>query len=619
MNLTETSRQQLENPTLLQDEQAMTRCRLAAELIDCGQYESASDELGDLWRGVDKRPFIDDLTQPIAAEVLLQCGALLSGMGSARNITGAQESAKDLISESQRLFELLDMPAKAAEAQSELAVCYWRLGAFDEARVTQDEAARTVGGSDQELKAKILIRRALIEIWACRYHDALEVLNQTESFFKSLSHPLKARWHGHMGIVLRRLGIAERRVDYLDRAIIEFTAAIYHCEQTRNDRYGAIARNNLAMLLYRVGRHNEAYEHLDRAASIFSKLNDTGTLAMVNESRARVLLAEHRFEEAMDVIEKVVQDFEVGGEQSCLTDALCLQATLMAKLGDHPNSLSVFQRAIEVGATAGALEHAGHAALGLIETHGSERLSDLDAYTAYRRADEFLKGTQDAEDVSRLRMCAKIVMQRLMGSQLSDSDFVLKKAVQRYEARFIEAALQRTGGKISQAALILGLSHQTLSNILKYRQNNLKDKRLPPTPRRKSILRHDIGSRRRKTTHKSVLYIENDKTLAKAVKVSLEREGFVVDVKVNGVSGLSSLKRNKMYDVLIFDNEQQGINGISLARQARELQHRRATPIIVISSDDVATESYRAGASLFLRKPDEVDKLTANVKRLLSD
>lgn len=619
MNLTETLQQGLENSELSTNERVVLRCQTAAEFIHRGQYEYARDALGDLWTGVGRRPVIEGISEATAAELLLQCGALSSGMGSARNLSGAQEKAKDLVSEAQRLFGSLELPEQEAAAQSELGVCYWRLGAFDEARVILDEATKTVGDNNDELKAKILIRRALIETWACRYHDAVLVLKQAEEFFMKLSDPLKGRWHGQMGSVLQKLGVADNRQDLLDRSIIEYTAAIYNYDQSHNERYVAINVNNLAMLLYRVGRYKEAHENLDRAAAIFTNLEDAGTLAMVNETRARVLLAERRFDEAKTVIEKAVQDFEIGGEQSCLADALTIQATVMARLGDLDNSLAVFLRAIEIAASAGALENAGHASLSLIEEHGVDRLSELDAYAAYKRADEFLKGTQDAEDISRLRTCAKIVMRRLKGTQLSDSNFALKKALQSYEARFIEAALKRSGGKISQAASMLGLSHQTLSNILKYRQNNLQDKRLPPTLRRRSIIRDSTGSRPRKTKSKSVLFVEDDKVLARAVKRTLEREGFTVEIKANGISGLTSLKRDKKYDVLIFDNEHEGINGISLARQARELQHRRATPIIVFSSDDVAADAYRVGVSLFMKKPDDVVKLTANIKRLLSD
>jgi DNA-binding NtrC family response regulator len=209
-------------------------------------------------------------------------------------------------------------------------------------------------------------------------------------------------------------------------------------------------------------------------------------------------------------------------------------------------------------------------------------------------------------------------LQRVTGTQLFDSGFKLKHAVRDYEARFIEAALSRTGGKISQAAVMLGLSHQTLSNIIKYRQNNLQDKRLPPTPRRRSILRKPKRSRSAKQKTISVLYVDDDRILANAVRDSLQKEGFSVDVNRDGSTALATLQREKKYDVLIFDNEMDGINGVGLARQARELNHRLQTPIIVFSSVDVSTEAYRAGVNLFLQKPDEVATLTANIKRLLS-
>jgi CheY-like chemotaxis protein len=618
MNLTETLQQELEDPNLTINERVLLRCQTAAEFIHRGQYEAARDALGDLWCGVGQHPNVEKLKKATAAEVLLQSGALSSGMGSARNMSGAQEKAKDLISEAQRLFESLKLPVKVAEAQSELSICYWRLGAFDEARVVQDGAAKTIGDKNDELKARILIRRALIETWACRYHDACDVLNQAEAFFKKLPDPLKGRWHIQMGLVLRRLGMAEGRADYLDRAIIEYTAAIYHCEQSQNARYCAIALNNLAFLLYHVGRYTEAHEHLDRAVEIFSRLKDAGTLAQVNETRARVLVAEQRYEEARAVIERAVRDFEVGGEQSCLADALTIQATVLARLGEFEESLGVFERAVLVAAEAGALENAGHAALSLIEEHGATRLSEFDAYAAYKRADEFLKGTQDAEDISRLRGCSRVVMRRIMGTQLSEKGFSLYDALHNYEARFIEASLKRTGGRISQAAKMLGLSHQTLSNILKNRHRKLQSKRLPPSPRRRSILRGAAGARPLKAKTISILYVEDNRMVAEAVKETLTQEGYCVEVYADGRSAVDMLRSQKQYDLLIFDHDLPGISGIKLAQHARSLPHRRRTPIMMFSASNVASEAYRAGVNLFLRKPEETLQLTANIKRLLA-
>jgi tetratricopeptide (TPR) repeat protein len=149
---------QLDNPTLTANERALIRCEAAAGLIHAGQYEAAREALGELWAAVGERPNLEGLKrQATIAEVLLQCGVLTGWLGSARNISGSQESAKDQISEAQRMFESLHLSVKVAEALYELGIVYWRLGAFDEARVVLAEAADRIGDKDEALKAKVLI------------------------------------------------------------------------------------------------------------------------------------------------------------------------------------------------------------------------------------------------------------------------------------------------------------------------------------------------------------------------------------------------------------------------------------------------------------------------------
>src|SRR5450432_2957673 len=108
------------------------------ELEERGDYESARDAFGelDLWEGIGQRPKTDGLSAVTQAELLLRAGTLTGWLGSAEQIEGAQESAKDLITESSRIFEDLGLMEKVAEAHVDLAICYWREGALDEARIT---------------------------------------------------------------------------------------------------------------------------------------------------------------------------------------------------------------------------------------------------------------------------------------------------------------------------------------------------------------------------------------------------------------------------------------------------------------------------------------------------
>jgi two-component system chemotaxis response regulator CheY len=615
---------QLDNPTLSPDARALLRSQAAAALTHAGQYEAARDALGDMWQGVGRPPSVEGLRRPTAAEVLLQCGVLTGWLGGARSIRGAQEAAKDLLSQAQRAFESLRLPSKVAEAQYELGICYWRTGEFDEGRVVLAEAARTVGDRDAELKARILIRRALIETWAGRYHDALDVLREAEQSFQNLSDAFKGRWHGQLGSVLRHIGAAEGRADYLDRAVIEYTAAIYHYEQAGHERYCAVNLNNLAMLLYRLGRYQDAHEHLDRAAAIFTRLNDPGNLAQVDETRVRVLVAEQRYAEAERLIEPAIRVFERGGEQSCLADALTIHATVLARLGRHERSLAVFRRAISTAAEGGCPEKAGQASLALIEEHGSERLTEVEVFEAYRRADSFLKATQDLEDVKRLRACALIMGRRLLGTRAGDRGFSLTAVMQAYEARFIEEALERAQGSVTRAAQLLGFKHHgSLAGLIERKHPELLSKRSPIVRRKRSVVARKSSrggraeQRVRPAPTLTILHVEDYKVVADAVRDTFEREGFRVVTCSDGGSAISRLSSAARYDLLIFDNQLPGMEGLALIRHARSLPHRRATPILMLSATEVEADARRAGADEYLRKPEGVKDLVATVRRLL--
>jgi hypothetical protein len=57
-----------------------------------------------LWLGVGQRPPVSKLPPGVDAEVLLQCGTLTGWLGSARNVAGAQEQAKDMLDTDMLLF-----------------------------------------------------------------------------------------------------------------------------------------------------------------------------------------------------------------------------------------------------------------------------------------------------------------------------------------------------------------------------------------------------------------------------------------------------------------------------------------------------------------------------------
>jgi tetratricopeptide (TPR) repeat protein len=491
MTLADVHLRELDDSSLTENERASMRCRVAAECILNGQFRAAAEALGELWSGVGLRPNVSGLNEITTAEVLQQAGALSGRMGESRQAEGAQDAAKDLLSESAALFERLGEGAKAAFARSELALCYWREGAYDEARILLTRASGELAGADAERQATVLLRLVTVECAAGRLHDALDILKESAHLLAaSQNDSLRGSFHNLHAVTLRRLGAVEGQGDYYDRAIIEYTAAVYHYERAGIARYAAGIENNLAFLLYKLGRYAGAHEHLDRVEGMLARLNDAAVRAYADETRARVLVAEKHFREAGRLIAGVVQTREKSGESGLLADALTVQGVVWARLGNYESSVEVLRRAVRVGEESGALPSAAGAALTLIEEHGARRtVSEDEVYDLYRRADRLLKDTQNAEELARLRACARVAMRRLAGAQLGESNFSLFGAVHDLEAKFIARALEEADGSVTRAARLLGVRHQTLTAMLATRHKRLQSVRTPPVKRRRSIIK----------------------------------------------------------------------------------------------------------------------------------
>ncbi|MBC7933011.1 MAG: tetratricopeptide repeat protein, partial [Rubrivivax sp.] len=308
------------------------RCEVSKAFEKSGDYEKACEALGGLWRRIGERPDVDGLAPDEAAEALLQVGRLTSRLGSARQVDGAQESAKNLISESIALFEKAGNGRKVAEAQTEIAVCYWREGAFDEARVMLKEALSRLSAADGELRAAALISLAIVERTANRYDAALEILNEAAPLVVACeSDALKGSFHVQLATTLENFGRAERRPEKLDQALIEYAAAGFHFEQAGHTRYCALVENNLGFLFQTIGKYGEAHEHLTRARTLFVRLKDVGSVAQVDETRARVQIAEGRLEEAERSAHAAVRGLETGGEQALLAEALATRGVALAR------------------------------------------------------------------------------------------------------------------------------------------------------------------------------------------------------------------------------------------------------------------------------------------------
>ncbi len=479
-------------------------CDAAKAHEDAGDYEAALDALSEFWPNSEQLPSIAGFDDQTAAQLLLRAGALAGRRGTATQSEGNQETAKNLLTQSWERFEKLNESTKAAEARGELGLCYWREGAYDEARIHLREASRILGASESELKAVLLIRAAVVEVDAQRLDDALVLYNAARPLVEaSADQALKGSFHIGFGLLFRRLARPDDPEGYVDRALIEYAAASYHFEQAGNDRYVARVENNLGYLYFTIARYQDAHTHLDRARHIFMRLRDVGTAAQVDETRARTLLAQDHPVEAERIVRAAVRILERGGQQAILAEAIATHGVALARLGNDVRARALFDRAVEVATTAGDLEGAARVKLSLIEEMG-QKLPAKDLIATYRSAVNRLKESQDQTSVKRLLACGERLfesLERLEREQHEYNEdwagFSLKKHVKSAESKVIERALREAEGSVTKAAKLLGFRHhQSLISLLNTRHHDLIGKRSVARKRRRHIVTKPTNSRK---------------------------------------------------------------------------------------------------------------------------
>ena len=617
------------------NELAKVASDLSRRFQKVGDYEKAYEALGEFWPVRNLPPKVDRLDESAKAEILLRVGSLAGCLGEVDQIESGQEWAKDLITKSIEIFQMLQEPGRVAEAQGELALCYYREGSYDEARITLRNALDLVGADNTELHAILLIRAGIVATRTQQLQEAIRYFDQaTPLVEKSIDHSLKGSFHNQYGLVLRRFATPENREDYFDRALIQYAAASDHFEQAGNSRAVARVENNLGYLHFTLKRYEDAHRHLDRARNLFLELNDIGTVAQVDETRARTLLAEGRLHEAQRMVKAAVKTLEKGGQQALLAEALTTQATIMARLGEHSRARALLQRAIEVAETCGDLEGAGRARLSIIEELSGQTRA-LEMASIFHDAADLLQRSQDPTASRRLVACGRKVIDALLAetrqpmpvpNKGSWEGFSLKREIKEIESRFIERALRDAGGSVSKASRMLGFRHhQSLISLLNARHSKLQDRRSIKRPRRHALLSKMKRGKKRlaaadgNTDRLSILHVEHHRTIARWVQDLLTAEGFHVDTCTNGATAWEILKADCSYDAVIIDNNLAGLSGLELVLRLRSIAGRRSLPIIMLSAEDCEKEAWRAGVDAFLKKPEGVSQLPITIARALDE
>ena len=114
----------------------------------------------------------------------------------------------------------------------------------------------------------------------------------------------------------------------------------------------------------------------------------------------------------------------------------------------------------------------------------------------------------------------------------------------------------------------------------------------------------------------TILYVEDHRLVADAVKDTLEAKGWRVVLCVDGAAALTKIASGARYDLLITDNHLPHVNGLELVRYVRRLHAE--LPIVMFSAVDCAADAEQAGVNVFLRKPEDIQRLVPVICELLN-
>lgn len=388
------------------EEQALEACEKSRTFEDIGQYEAAGECLDFWWPRVGEMPAVADLQPATAAEVTLRVGTLTGWLGGAHQIGGAQETAKNILTEALIAWGNLGNLLKVAETEIELSWCYFREGAFDEARVNLQSALAKLSDRDVDLKLLALVRCATVERNRTRLDAAQQLLEQATIFVdRSGNLSLKGRYHFECATTQKSIGASEKKPELFDQALFDFAAAGFYFEECGHLRYNGFVENNTGSLLLSIERREEAIEHLTRARDIFTRLRDIGSIAQVDETLAQAYLALDCLDHAENAIRHSLCTLEQGGQVALLTLALTTYGQVLARLNRPEQAQKALERAARIGEPAGDIEGAGRALLTLLEE--VKTLTRAQAIEAYTRAETLLGDTQHQETIARLLECAR--------------------------------------------------------------------------------------------------------------------------------------------------------------------------------------------------------------------
>lgn len=115
-----------------------------------------------------------------------------------------------------------------------------------------------------------------------------------------------------------------------------------------------------------------------------------------------------------------------------------------------------------------------------------------------------------------------------------------------------------------------------------------------------------------------ILVVDDEPSIVEVLKTLLGRDGYAVTVAADGTEAVKKMSSEK-FDLLISDVRMQPMDGVTLLRQAREMnEHLAIIMMTAYATVETAVEAMKNGAFDYVCKPFKIDELMLTVQRALS-
>ena len=118
---------------------------------------------------------------------------------------------------------------------------------------------------------------------------------------------------------------------------------------------------------------------------------------------------------------------------------------------------------------------------------------------------------------------------------------------------------------------------------------------------------------------KKILTVDDSISMRQMISFTLRENGYEVTEAVDGQDAISKAQ-NQSFDLIFTDQNMPNIDGLTLIQMLRDLPEHEKTPILMLTteaSDDMKKMGRAAGATGWLVKPFDPQKLLDIVKKVL--